>query len=646
MPGARQPIGPKRRPASAAKQRSQRKNTPSKPQQRDIDFASLFESAPDAIIIMDEEGRYTHANNAACHLTGYTEKELTAMRVGDLTVPSDRFSALERFRRLRRAERVEGDFLIRRKDGSEIWVEVHAVPSGNGTYQMILRDVSERLTAQEGLKRSNEAYSTLLDLCHAAVLSCGPDGLLRSWNRAAETLFGYSEEEAIGMHATKLIPARSRSAHEAAFGRRVASTTEEPFGRTLRVHGLRKDRTEVPLEVSVGVGNVGPDRVFTAVIRDITEHHTIVERLNDAVQRLQFHIERMPLAYIVWDLDLKVVEWNPAAEHIFGYTKAEAVGRNAYKLIVPPEAVEAVGKVWANLLKGDNSSHSINANIRKDGSRMTCEWLNTPLRDSTGNIRGVASMARDVTEREAIEARIRDAQKLESLGVMAGGIAHDFNSSLMVILGNAALLRSIKGLPLRVAEHIELIEEAGSRANNLIKHLLAYARTGRHNPQPTDLNAVIQDTLSFVRSSLGKSCELELKLAKQLDPILADRSQLEQIILNLCLNAKQAMPKGGTIEIVTRRTTLTAAQTARCVPYDIRPGDYVEMVVSDKGCGMDEATRSRIFDPFFTTKPEGHGLGLAAVLGILRQHQAAAWVESQVGKGTKMHIYFPVKHSA
>jgi len=177
----------------------------------------------------------------------------------------------------------------------------------------------------------------------------------------------------------------------------------------------------------------------------------------------------------------------------------------------------------------------------------------------------------------------------------------------------------------------------------LIKHLLAYARTGRHNPQPTDLNAVIQDSLIFVGSSVGKSCELELKLSKPLDAIVADRSQLEQIVLNLCLNAKQAMPRGGTIVITTRRATLTAAQAARCMPYDIRPGDYVEMVVMDTGCGMDDATRSRIFDPFFTTKSDGHGLGLAAVLGILRQHHAAAWVESEVGKGTKMHVFFPAK---
>jgi len=507
-----------------------------------------------------------------------------------------------------------------------------------------LRGSGQARVKKEELQRSLDAYSTLVDLCHAAVISAGPDGLIRSWNPGAEKLLGYLAAEAIGMPLTRLMSERMWQEHLAAFERRAKSISAEPFHRTLNVEALRKDGVEVPVEISVAVGGPSADPIFTAVVRDMTEHRAVVERLNDALQRLQFHVERMPLAYIVWDVDFRVVEWNRAAEQIFGYAKAEAAGKHAYELVVPPEAVEAVDQVWANLLHGDTSSHSTNPNVRKDGSRMTCEWFNTPLRDSAGHIRGVASMAADVTEREVMEARIRDAQKLESLGVLAGGIAHDFNSSLMVILGNAALLRSTKGLSLRALEHIELIEEAGSRADQLIKHLLAYARTGRHNPQPTDLNAVIQDSLTFVRSSLGKSCELALKLSKPLGTIVADRSQVEQIVLNLCLNAKQAMPKGGTITLTTRRATLTAAQAAHCVPYDARPGDYVEMVVTDRGCGMDETTRLRIFDPFFTTKAEGHGLGLAAVLGILRQHRAAAWVESDVGKGTTMHVYFPVKN--
>ena len=607
------------------------------------DYRGLFEHAPDAILVVDAEGHYIDANPAACDLLGYTRAELLKMSVGDLTIPSERAWSAKRFDLLRKIGRTRKDRILQRKDGTQVQVEAHAIKLDDGTFQTILRDISERLRFQNELQRSLDAYSTLVDLCNAAVVAAGIDGCITSWNPAAEALFGYSVKEAIGLPLTKIIPRRLRARHLASFGRHMDSVIDEPVRRTINTEGLRKDGTEVPVEVSVAVGRRDDATIFTAVIRDFTEHRDVVEKLNDALQKLKFHVERMPLSYIVWDLDLRVVEWNPAAERIFGFTKAEAIGRHAYDLIVPPDVVPAINSVWSDLLKGDTSSHSVNANVRKDGSRLICEWFNTPLRDSAGRIRGVASMAMDVSEREAMESRLRDAQKIESLGVLTSGIAHDFNSSLMVILGNTAWLRSLKGLASRAREHVELIEEAGSRADELIKHLLTYARTGRHNPQPTNLNEVIQEALKFLRSSVGKKYELDIQLADELPTILADRSQLEQILLNLCLNARQAMAGAGTIGIMTQQARLTSAEASRCVPYDAKPGRYVKMVVSDTGCGMDKATMMRIFDPFFTTKAEGHGLGLAAVLGILRQHGAAALVESKVGAGTQVHVFFPIR---
>ncbi len=565
------------------------------------------------------------------------------MRVGDLTVPIERDSAHQGFAQLVREGRYDVDRMVRRKDGSMVRVDVRAAAVNNGIYQVILRDVSSRVGEEGELTRALEAYSTLVELCHAAVVSAGRDGRVRSWNPAAEELFGYTAAEAIGKPIRELMHESLREQHTRAFERHVDTPGDAPFHRIIYGDALTRDGRVVPVEVSLGVGRPTSDPFFTAVIRDMSEQRAFVEKLNDALQRLQFHVERMPLAYVVWDTNFRVVEWNPAAERMFGYSRLEAVGRHPYELIVPKDAQQAVDQVWANLLSGDMSSHSINPNIRKDGSRLMCEWFNTPLRDSAAAIRGVVSMARDITEHEAMEARMRDAQKLESLGVLAGGVAHDFNSSLMVIIGNAGLLRSMKAMPARAAEHIDLIEEAGSRASSLIKHLLAYARTGRHNPQPTDLNALVAGALAFVKSSLGKNYELNVQLAPGLHPVRADRGQAEQILLNLCLNAKQAMPKGGPITIATRVVSLQASDLAKCVPYDVKPGEFVELLVADTGCGMDGSTRAKIFDPFFTTKPEGHGLGLAAVLGILRQHHGAARVVSEVGKGTKMHVYFPVE---
>ncbi len=480
-------------------------------------------------------------------------------------------------------------------------------------------------------------FQVLFQHASDAILLTDEKGRILEGNRAAARLTGYSHARLLRLGlADLMVGSDGKSAAE-----QIAQTLRKrrsAWTTTL----VRRDGTEIPVEASMASYGRDNEGIVTIVIRDVAEQRILAEQLDDALQRLRFHVERMPLAHIVFDADFHVVEWNPAAERMFGYSKAQAVGKHAYDLIVPPDARPMVEAIWKNLLDGDTSSHSINANVRMDGTRLTCEWFNTPLREADGQIRGVASMAMDASEREALETQLRNTQRLESLGVLASGVAHDFNSSLMIILGNASLLRGMKGIPERALEYIELIETAGSRANELIKNLLAYARTGRHNPQPTDLNAVIEEALGLVRPSIGEARALELRLAHGLPRILADRSQVEQVILNLCLNADQAIADQGTITILTRQVNLTQTQITKCVPHEGRPGPHVELLVSDTGCGMDSITLQRIFDPFFTTKVNGHGLGLASTLGILRQHRAIASVDSAPGKGTTVRVFFPV----
>jgi len=455
-------------------------------------------------------------------------------------------------------------------------------------------------------------------------------------NARAVVLTGLSASELSGRRLEDLVSCRGGPLTFRRLAKLATESVDHHEG-VLR----RADGTTLPVALSVSDLRKSGQPLIAIAVRDISSQLAMLASLNDAIQRLKFHVERMPLAHVVWDTSFRVVDWNAAAERIFGYTRKQALGKHAYDLLVPESAKTAVERVWQGLLEGDTASHSLNLNRRRDGSTLTCEWFNTPLRSPDGGIVGVASMAMDVSKRQETEERIRDAQKLESLGILASGIAHDFNSSLMVILGNAALLRAVKDLPARCLEHLELIEDAGARANELVKHLLAYARTGRHNPQPTQLNSVIQDAAAFVRSSLGPKYELCLSLGDELPAIHADRSQLEQVVLNLCLNAAQAMPDGGVVRVETQPVRLTVAAASKCVPYGAHAGDYVEVTVRDTGCGMERETISRIFDPFYSTKSDGHGLGLAAVLGILRQHNAVAHVLSKPGRGTDFHVYFP-----
>ncbi len=467
-----------------------------------------------------------------------------------------------------------------------------------------------------------------------AIMVISGEGRYVYANQRMCEITGYTRDELLNMGVGELAPDADREQVRRNY-KYLLETDCTESQRVLR----RKDGSLLHVLAQTTVIN---DEHMFSTLRDITEQQAMEEKLDAALQRLQFHIERMPLGYIVWDIHFRVLEWNPAAEKIFGYSRAEVLGQWGPEFLVPSEALNHVWHIWDDLLHGDKSSHSLNANLRKDGSTLTCEWFNTPLLDSDGKVTGVASMVMDTTERDAMEAHIRTVQRIESLGVMAAGIAHDFNSSLMVMLGQNDLLRNVPKLPPKAIEYIDQISDAGLKARDLIKHLLAYVRTGRHNPQPTDVNVVVREAERFILSSIGRAHDLEFELQDDLPLIQADRSQLEQVILNLCVNAQQAMSGGGTIWIRTQCVELTQQQLATGFPGQPKAGSYVELVVSDSGCGIDRKTIHRIFDPFFSTKSNGHGLGLAAVLGVVRQHQAQIMVESTPGLGTTMRVCFPV----
>lgn len=606
------------------------------------DHEEVFEACPDPIVVFDGSGRVLKVNAALCRLIGCDKSDLLDAR------PADDSPAGTLHRRLgphAASGRHRAAVMIRHRAGHPLFVEAISIPLRGDRSMAILRDHTTPASAQDGAEEFARDDVSGRRPVSLALVSVDRDGRITTWNHGATRMFGLSPDEAIGMDLLDILPLGRRDEHTRAFQRRLSEGPPADYLHVFTATAMRQDGTEFPVEITLTASQRHEGATIDGIIRDRSVERHLVDQLHDALQRLRFHIERMPLAYIVWDAEFKVVEWNPSAERVFGYAAAEAIGRTAAELIVPTDVSPHVDKVWRGLLKGDTSSHSINDNVTKDGSRITGEWFNTPLMDGTGAVYGVASMVVDLTDRRALEAQIRNAQKIESLGVLAGGVAHDFNSLLMVILGNTALLRGLKGMPKQAAEYLKLIDDSGFRAKDLISHLLTYARTGRHNPQRTDLNRVIEEAADLVRSSVGKGYLVELALADDLPAVFADRSQLERIVLNLCINAKQAMSNGGNITIRTNKTKLAGSMLARCAPNDAQPGIFAELSVTDTGCGLDAETASRIFDPFFTTKPAGRGLGLAAVLGILRQHNGAVLVQSKMDDGTTMRVFFPVADS-
>ena len=367
-----------------------------------------------------------------------------------------------------------------------------------------------------------------------------------------------------------------------------------------------------------------------------------LEELRDTSRRLAFHFNRMPLGYIAHDREFRIVGWNPAAERIFGWSADEAMGKHPFELIVPPEMQAHVSGIWSKLREGYESSGDLAGSaIRKDGTKVICEWFSTLLRDATGAMTGLLTLVHDVTEKTKLERQLQTAQRMESVGTLAGGIAHDFNNALTGIIGYGELLRGKVAGDQGALQDLDAMMNAAERASTLTRQLLTYARRLVIEPVNLSLNTLTADLMKLISKVAGEQIEVRTFLAKDLPTIRADRGQIEQVLMNLCLNARDAMPEGGQLLVETEAVYLDE-EYAKHNPY-IKAGRYVLLKVSDTGIGMDEKTRERVFEPFFTTKgpDKGTGLGLAMVYGIVKQHDGYIHLYSELGKGTTFKMYFP-----
>jgi two-component system, cell cycle sensor histidine kinase and response regulator CckA len=376
------------------------------------------------------------------------------------------------------------------------------------------------------------------------------------------------------------------------------------------------------------------------ISRDITDRKRAEEEIRNSQRKLRIHFDNTPLAVVEWDLQFRVTDWNPSAERIFGYSRTEAIGQHA-SFIVPAQYRDHVDEVWRALLSQHGGERSTNDNLTKSGRTISCEWYNTPLIDDSGNVLGVASLVQDMTERVALEERLRQSQKMEAVGRLAGGVAHDFNNLLTVILGYAQILAD--GVPerSRLAESTGAIKTAAEKAAGITRQLLAFSRKQVLSPRVTSLNDILLNLDSLLRRLIGDDIEVMTVPAADLGMVKADPSQMEQVIMNLALNARDAMPNGGKLTLETTNTYLDESYAHQHRP--VVPGRYVMLAVSDTGEGMNAETQSRIFEPFYTTKEvgKGTGLGLSMVYGIIKQSGGYIWVYSEPNRGSTFKVYLP-----
>ena len=480
----------------------------------------------------------------------------------------------------------------------------------------------------------NTELDAIVEFSVDAIVTWNLDGSILTWNHAAESLFGYSNAEAIGQSMTMLIPP-DRFNEVSILDNLLLGKQIELF-ETKR---LCKDGSviDVVLTVSPLV-----DR-NTHTVGATTVFHDLRRRKHNEAHLQQFAAIVLASFDAVASVSLSghVLSWNTAAEELFGYSAVEMIGTSIYEMNFESlfEAGTSLEELQARSLSGERSVPFAVRARRKDGSEVVVSVAVSPIIDGLGDVVGIGAAIRDMTEQHRLELQLRQSQKMEAVGLVTGSIAHDFNNVLHVIRGySAILMKDVQDEETR--EGLRRIDQAAQHGAEFTRQLLAYSRQQVLVPELVDLSEVVENELAFLKPMMGDTIKVTTDFRPGIDNELVDRTQLEQIVLNLAVNARDAMPEGGTISVSTSRVELSEKYAAS--HNGARSGPHLLLQFADSGLGMDADTQRRIFDPFFTTKPEGTGLGLATVFGIVKQNGGHISVSSQLGLGAAFKLYFPL----
>jgi len=375
---------------------------------------------------------------------------------------------------------------------------------------------------------------------------------------------------------------------------------------------------------------------FKTIIRDRERAEKDLDREQ---LRLILHRKLSPIGIIEWGTDFKFLDCNPAAEKIFGFTKNELVGHHINENILAESSREIIDKTWKELINNTGGSHSINENTTKDGKIILCEWSNTPLIDDEGEVIGITSYVQDITHQKQQDEIIRRTQKMDALGHLTGGIAHDFNNMLGVIQGYSELLEIKLASEPDVQEYVKEILQANERGVKLTRKLLSFSKQKSTLTQTLSLNKILRDNQNMLEKTLTARIKLTFDLDENIWLFLSDINDLENMILNMSINAMHAMEVKGQLSFKTKNEYLSKHDAEL---IGVQEGDYVQFTITDTGKGMDDETRERIFEPFYSTKgTRGTGLGLSQVYGVISRSNGAIKVYSEPGHGTQFVIYFP-----
>ena len=550
--------------------------------------------------------------------------------------PDDRDRALAILESQKTGQSFDHEYRIVRPDDSVRWIWNRGFPVRDDAGQVIRHvgvavDITEHKRTVEALQNEKGFSESVIDSLPDAFYVLDRRGQPLRWNKNAEIVLGYSREELAALAPLAMVAEDERPL--------LVSKMRETFAEgsaTVEVHLLTKDGRKIPYLLTATRAVIGDQVCLVGIGVDITERKKAEAERTRLVTAIEQSAEGVVITNTAGDIEYV----NPAFTRITGYSREEVVGHNPRILKSDKQDPAFYQQLWATILRGE-IWHGELINRRKDGKVYNEELNIAPVRNARGEITHFIATKQDVTERKRLENQFRQAQKMEAVGRLAGGVAHDFNNLLTIINGYSEMVLERLDSSDPTRGQLEEIRKAGERAGSLTRQLLAFSRQQMLAPRVLDLNTLVTDVEKMLRRLIGEDIDLAIVRDPGLGQVKADSGQIEQILLNLAVNARDAMPEGGKLVIETANVELDEAYADQhgLVP----PGSYVLLAVNDTGIGMNAETQAHIFEPFFTTKEQGKGtgLGLATVYGIVKQSAGFIWVYSELGRGTTFKIYLP-----
>ncbi|MBL6935348.1 MAG: PAS domain S-box protein [Alphaproteobacteria bacterium] len=592
----------------------------------------LMEYSRDTAFVTRRDARLIYANEAACESLGYSREELLDLEIPDIDPNFDRKKWDAHWKKTKKTGLRIFESHHRKKDGTVFPVEVkvsHVSYEGEAYHFSTARDITEHKQAESQLK----FLEHLMEHGRDAFFVTKRDALFIYVNDAACESLGYSREELLSLSVLDINPSVTRKKWEEHW-----RGTEESGSRQFETHHKRKDGTVFPVEVKVSTVSYEGETYHFSSVRDITERKQAEEALNRSEQKFSKAFQASPDLMALTTLkDGTHVDVNDQWLEALGYDRVEVIGKTATEIGVWEDT-----KYRRHLLKGlkkDGSARNLEARMKTKSGELRDVLVSAELikLDGTDHI---ITVAHDITERKTIDARLRQTQKMETIGQIAGGVAHEFNNMLQGIQGNLELIE--EGITDRqeLMPFMIAVMKSAERSKNLTRDLMTYSRLRTLSPQRMDIAGIIRESSRNFSLMLGETVDIRTVIAKKSGDVIVDPGELEGALLNLAVNARDAMADGGAITVKLANTKLGEEKAGE---LEEKPGDYVTVSVSDTGAGMPAEVLERAFDPFYTTKKvgKGSGLGLSMVYGFVKQSGGYTQIESTPGKGTTASMHLP-----